>query len=127
WCLRQHPAVLGLKFREEVSRAERNNAIDQYLRDDLTPAEQTHWMQNFVTVPQRLSHTERRAWLDTLDRVALASDAFFPFRDSIDRASQSGVRYVVQPGGSVGDQSVIEACNAYGMVMALSGVRLFHH
>jgi phosphoribosylaminoimidazolecarboxamide formyltransferase/IMP cyclohydrolase len=127
WVLRQHPAVLGLQFKEGVSRAERNNAIDGYLRDDLSPAEQRYWEEAFEVVPQRLSPQEKRAWLDGLTGVCLASDAFFPFRDSIDRASQSGVRYVVQPGGSVRDDVVIEACDEYGMVMAFSGVRLFHH
>lgn len=127
WYLRQHPAVLGLRFTDTVSRAQRNNAVDLYLRDDLTPAEEAHWRRMFVEMPQRLSTAEKREWLGGLSGVSLASDAFFPFRDSIDRASQSGVRYVVQPGGSVGDESVIQACNEYGMVMAFSGVRLFHH
>lgn len=127
WYLRQHPAVLGLQFKEGVSRAERNNTIDGYLRDDLSPAEQRYWEEAFEVVPQRLSPQEKRAWLDGLTGVCLASDAFFPFRDSIDRASQSGVKYVVQPGGSVRDDIVIEACDEYGMVMAFSGVRLFHH
>jgi phosphoribosylaminoimidazolecarboxamide formyltransferase/IMP cyclohydrolase len=127
WYLRQHPAALELQFKEGVSRAERNNAIDGYLRDDLSPAEQRYWEEAFAVVPQRLSPQEKRAWLDGLTDVCLASDAFFPFRDSIDRASQSGVKYVVQPGGSVRDDIVIEACDEYGMVMAFSGVRLFHH
>jgi phosphoribosylaminoimidazolecarboxamide formyltransferase/IMP cyclohydrolase len=127
WTLRRHPAVLGLQFKEGVSRAERNNAIDGYLRDDLSPAEQRYWEEAFEVVPQRLPPQEKRAWLDGLTDVCLASDAFFPFRDSIDRASQSGVKYVVQPGGSVRDDVVIEACDEYGMVMAFSGVRLFHH
>ncbi|MBN1978645.1 MAG: phosphoribosylaminoimidazolecarboxamide formyltransferase [Anaerolineae bacterium] len=127
WYLRQHPAALGLQFKEGVSRAERNNAIDGYLRDDLSPAEQRYWEDAFEVVPQRLTAEEKRAWLDGLTGVCLASDAFFPFRDSIDRASQSGVKYVVQPGGSVRDDVVIEACDEYGMVMAFSGVRLFHH
>jgi len=127
WTLRQHPAVLGLQFKEGVSRAERNNAIDGYLRDDLSPAEQRYWEEAFEVVPQRLSPREKRAWLDGLTGVCLASDAFFPFRDSIDRASQSGVKYVVQPGGSVRDDVVIAACDEYGIVMAFSGVRLFHH
>jgi phosphoribosylaminoimidazolecarboxamide formyltransferase/IMP cyclohydrolase len=127
WHLRQHPAVLGLQFREGVSRAERNNAIDGYLRDDLSPAERRYWEEAFAAVPRRLTPEEKRAWLDSLTDVCLASDAFFPFRDSIDRASQSGVKSVVQPGGSVRDDVVIEACDEYGMVMAFSGVRLFHH
>lgn len=127
WHLRQHPAVLGLAFKEGLSRPERNNAIDQYLRDDLTPAEERYWKQAFDVVPERLSAEEKREWLDGLSGVSLASDAFFPFRDCIDRASQTGVQYVVQPGGSVRDDVVIEACDEYGMVMAFSGVRLFHH
>jgi len=127
WYLRQHPAVQGLRFATGVSRAQRNNAIDGYLRDDLTTAEEAYWQSFFEEVPQRLPQREKREWLDGLGGVSLASDAFFPFRDSIDRASESGVSYVVQPGGSIGDGSVIQACDEYGMVMAFSGVRLFHH
>jgi phosphoribosylaminoimidazolecarboxamide formyltransferase/IMP cyclohydrolase len=127
WYLRQHPAMLGLKFREDLPRPERDNAIDLYLRDDLTPAEERYWAEAFEVVPRRLSAREKREWLDGLTGVSLASDAFFPFRDSIDRASQSGVRYVVQPGGSLRDDVVIKACDEYGMVMACTGVRLFHH
>ena len=127
WYLRQHPAVLGLQFREGLSRAERNNAIDQYLLDDLTPAEQKGWEAYFAEVPERLSRQEKRRWLDGMQGVCLSSDAYFPFRDNIDRASRSGVRYVLQPGGSVRDDAVIQACDEYGMFMAFSGVRLFHH
>jgi phosphoribosylaminoimidazolecarboxamide formyltransferase/IMP cyclohydrolase len=127
WYLRQHPSVLELQFKAGASRPEKNNAIDGYLRDDLSPAEQRFWEKSFEVVPQRLSVQEKRQWLDGLTDVCLASDAFFPFRDSIDRASQSGVKYVVQPGGSMRDGIVIEACDEYGMVMAFSGVRLFHH
>jgi len=128
WYLRRHPAALGLQFREGISRAERNNGIDGFLRDDLSPAELAYWEAHyFEKVPRRLTAEEKRAWLDGLTGVCLASDAFFPFRDSIDRASQSGVKYVVQPGGSVRDDIVIEACDEYGMLMAFSGVRLFHH
>ena len=128
WYLRQHPATLGIKFREGLSRAEMNNGIDGFLLDDLSPAELKYWETHyFDEVPQRLSPQEKRAWLDGMKGVALASDAFFPFRDSIDRASQSGVQYVVQPGGSARDDVVIGACDEYGMVMAFTGVRLFHH
>lgn len=128
WYLRQHPATLGLKFREGLSRAEVNNGIDGFLLDDLSPAELRYWETHyFDEVPQRLSPQEKREWLDGMKGVVLASDAFFPFRDSIDRASQSGVQYVVQPGGSARDDVVIEACDEYGMVMAFTGVRLFHH
>jgi phosphoribosylaminoimidazolecarboxamide formyltransferase/IMP cyclohydrolase len=127
WYLRQHPAVLGLEFRKGLNRAEQNNAIDQYLLDDLTPAEQKVWEANFEKVPSRLSKADKRQWLNGLEGVSLSSDAFFPFRDSIDRASQTGVKYVLQPGHSLRDDIVIQACNEYGMVMAFSGVRLFHH
>ena len=127
WFLRQHPRVLNLPFRPGLSRAERNNAIDVYFLDDLTPAERTAWENSFTEIPQPLSQDERQAWLDQVRDVALSSDAFFPFRDSIDRASRSGVRYVAQPGGSVHDASVIAACDDYGMVMAFTGTRLFHH
>lgn len=127
WYLRQHPAVLGLRFRDGLGRPERDNAIDVYLRDDLTPAEQAAWETAFAVVPRRLTPQEKRAWLDGLKGVSLASDAFFPFRDNIDRARQSGVQYIVEPGGSVRDADVIAACDEYGMVMAFSGVRLFHH
>ncbi len=127
WYLRQHPAVLGLKFREGLSRPERDNAIDQYLRDDLTGVAEKIWQEAFEEIPHRLSPQEKREWLDSLNGVSLASDAFFPFRDSIERAKQSGVQYVVQSGGALRDDAVIEACDEYGMAMAFSGVRLFHH
>jgi len=127
WFLRQHPRVLQLPFRDKIGRTERDNAIDQFLLDELTPAEEAVWRQSFKETPQRLTAVEKRAWLDQLTGVTLGSDAFFPFRDSIDRARQSGVRYVVQPGGSIRDDLVIEACDEYGMAMALTGVRLFHH
>jgi phosphoribosylaminoimidazolecarboxamide formyltransferase / IMP cyclohydrolase len=127
WLLRQHPTVLGFQFAEGINRAEQNNAIDQYFEATLTPVEIEAWKKSFALVPDRLSPAEQKAWLAKADSVALASDAFFPFRDSIDRASQSGVKYVVQPGGSVRDDIVIQACNEYGMVMACTGVRLFHH
>ncbi len=127
WFLRQHPRVLALPFRQGLSRAERNNATDVYFLEELTAAERAAWEACFVEVPQPLTREERRAWLDQVGGVALSSDAFFPFRDSIDRASRSGVRYVAQPGGSVNDQGVIAACDEYGMVMALTETRLFHH
>ncbi len=127
WFLRQHPTVLELDFKPEVNRAERNNAIDQYLEESLTDAEHHFWRQNFNKVPHKLSIQEKRDFLDRVSGVSLASDAFFPFRDNIDRAKQSGVSYIVQPGGSVRDDLVIDACDEYGMVMAFSGVRLFHH
>lgn len=127
WFLRQHPAVQALPFRRGLSRADRNNAIDLFLMDELTPSEQAAWEACFARTPQRLTREERRAWLDEVRGVALSSDAFFPFRDSIDRAARSGVGYVAQPGGSVREEDIIAACDEYDMVMALTGLRLFHH
>ena len=127
WWLRQHPAVLGLHFKPGLGRPERDNAIDGYLRDDLTPAERTVWQESFEVLPEPLTPADKRAWLDSLSDVSLGSDAFFPFRDSIDRASRSGTRYVVEPGGSARDAEVIQAADDYGMAMVFSGVRLFHH
>ena len=127
WYLRQHPKVLGLKFRSGITRSERNNAIDKYLLEDLTDAERRSWKMAFEESPGELSDQEKREWLDGLGDVALSSDAMFPFRDSIDRAAQSGVKYVVQAGGSLRDAEVIQAANECGMVMAFSRLRLFHH
>lgn len=127
WYLRQHPRVLSLPFRDNLPRPERDNAIDQFLLEELTPAEEANWQQNFSRLPVRLTRAEKRAWLDQLTGVSLGSDAFFPFRDSIDRAYQSGVSYVAQPGGSIRDDIVIEACDEYNMVMAQTNTRLFHH
>jgi len=125
--LRQHPRVLEATFKEGLSRAEMNNAIDQYLLEHPTPLEERAWREAFDPPPEPLSLQERADWIARMDAVALASDAFFPFRDSIDRAAQSGVRYVVQPGNSARDDVVIAACDEYGMVMAFSNLRLFHH
>lgn len=127
WFLRQHPRVLELAFRKGVNRAGRNNAIDLFFYDDLTPAEEAAWRAAFAVAPRRLTREERAEWLASVRDVALSSDAYFPFRDSIDRAQRSGVRYVAQPGGSVNDADVIAACDEYGMTMALTGLRLFHH
>lgn len=127
WYLRQHPAVLSLPFRPEIKRPERDNAIDQFLRDDITQREKAAWPEIFTELPRQLTPDEKRAWLDGLTDVALGSDAFFPFADSIHRAAASGVRYVFEPGGSTRDAQVIAAADDYGMVMAFTGVRLFHH
>jgi len=127
WYLRQHPAVLGLRFREGIRRPERDNAIDGYLRDDLAPAEREVWQKEFRDVPRRLTPDEKRTWLDGTRDVSLGSDGYIPFRDTIDRAAMSGVRYVAQPGGSVRDEEVIAACDTYGIAMAMTGLRLFHH
>lgn len=127
WFLRHHPRVLELPFRADLGRPERNNAIDLYLEESLSPAEQTAWLDCFTAAPERLTAAEKREWLGAQKGVSLASDAFFPFRDNIDRASQSGVSYVSQPGGSVRDDAVIAAADEYQMTMAMSGLRLFHH
>ena len=127
WRLRQHPSILGLPFKEGIKRPDRDNAIDQFLQPDVTDAEKKNWSNVFTAVPEQLTDEERRAWLDGLTDVVLGSDAFFPFRDSIDRAAKSGVRYVLQPGGSSRDDEVIAACDEYGMTMVFSGLRLFHH
>ncbi len=127
WYLRQHPAVPGLKFREGLDRVDRDNAVDQFLRDDLTPAELELWQTCFSQVPPRLSVTEKRSWLNTLQGVTLASDAYIPFRDNVDRAHASGVQYIVQPGGAQRDKDIIAACDAYGIAMAFTGLRLFSH
>lgn len=128
WFLRQHPAVLELPFKDGLSRSMINNAIDGFLSDDLTDIELEYWLDSFTKPPQRLTREQKREWLvKNATGVSMSSDAYFPFRDSIDRAAQSGVKYVVEPGGSIRDDVVIEAANAYGMVMAFSGLRLFHH
>ena len=127
WYLRQHPAVLDLPFKPDLKRPERDNAIDQFLRDDVTPNEKANWDAIFVQTPEQLSPDEKHEWLSGLDSVSLGSDAFFPFRDSIDRAAASGVKYVLEPGGSTRDDIVIQAADEYGMTMVFSGVRLFHH
>jgi len=127
WYLRQHPTALNMKFRQGLSRAEQNNAIDLWLEDELTSFEQASWEACFDEVPQRLTREEKREWLQGLTNVSYGSDAFLPFRDNLDRASRSGVRYVVQAGSSMRDEEVVQAADDYGMVMAYSGVRLFHH
>ncbi len=127
WYLRQNPAVLNLPFKDDIRRPDRDNAIDQFLQPDVTEAEKANWKNVFRETPRQLTPAERRAWLDTLKGVTLGSDAFFPFRDSIDRAVLSGVRYVLEPGGSTRDDDIIAACDEYGMTMVFSGVRLFHH
>ena len=127
WYLRQHPAVPGLRFKRGLRRPARDNAIDQYLCDDLTFEEELVWREAFEEVPSRLSPQEKIDWIEGLSGVVLGSDGYFPFRDSIDRGKRSGVEFVVQPGGSFKDEEVIQACDDYGMVMVFSGVRSFHH
>ena len=127
WRLRQHPSVLALPFKEGIKRPDRDNAIDQFLQPDVTDAEKKNWANVFTHIPDQLTNDERRDWLEGLTNVVLGSDAFFPFRDSIDRAAKSGVKYVLQPGGSNRDEDVIAACDEYGITMVFSGLRLFHH
>lgn len=127
WYLRQHPSVLELHFESGLRRPARDNAIDQYLCENLTTEEEKGWRTAFAEIPRRLSAEEKRDWLEGLEGVVLGSDAYFPFRDSIDRGKRSGVGYIVQPGGSLKDEEVIRACDEYGMTMVFSGTRLFHH
>jgi len=127
WWLRHHPRVLGFQFKEGVPRAVKNNAIDVYVLDEIGPVERPSWEALFTEVPAPLTTAERRDWLDKLQGVALSSDAFFPFRDNIDRAQRSGVQYIIEPGGSVRDEDVIAAADEYGMTLIFSGLRLFTH
>lgn len=128
WLLRQCPKVLNLPFKEDVGRPNRDNAIDVYMSDDYADVlEDGQWQQFFTEQPEPLTREEKREWLDKMDGVALGSDAFFPFSDNVQRAHRSGVKYIAQPGGSIRDDLVIEACNGYGIAMYFSGMRLFHH
>ncbi len=128
WMLRQSPQVLGLKFVDSIGRAERDNAIDVYIGEEyMDVLEEGAWQKIFTEKPPVFTREEKRAWLDQMEGVTLGSDAFFPFGDNIERARKSGVKYIAQPGGSVRDQAVIETCNRYGMVMAFTAIRLFHH
>ena len=128
WYLRQNPKVLNLPFIDGIRRADRDNAIDLYIGEDyMDVLADGRWEKIFKEKPEVFTREEKRAWLDGLTDVALGSDAFFPFGDNIDRAHKSGVKYVAQPGGSGRDDQVIDTCNQYGMVMAFTGIRLFHH
>ena len=128
WYLRQAPQVLNLPFIDGIRRADRDNAIDLYIGEDyMDVLAEGRWERIFKEKPPVFTKEEKRAWLDGLTDVALGSDAFFPFGDNIDRAYKSGVKYVAQPGGSVRDDQLIETCDQYGMVMAFTGIRLFHH
>ncbi len=128
WWLRQSPKVLGLQFVDSIGRADRDNSIDLYIGDEYMDvlAEGT-WQNIFKVKPEVFTREEKRAWLDKMSNVSLGSDAFFPFGDNIERAHKSGVKYIAQPGGSVRDDNVISTCNKYGMAMAFTGIRLFHH
>jgi len=128
WLLRQNPKVLNLPFKADIKRADRDNAIDVYIGDEyMDVLADGAWERVFTEKPEVFTREEKRAWLDQMTDVALGSDAFFPFGDNIERAKKSGVKYIAQPGGFVRDDNVIEACNKYGMAMAFTGMRLFHH
>ncbi len=128
WHLRQHEKVLSLQFAEGVGRPEKNNIIDLYLSDDCEEVlGDGVWRQNFAVRPEPFTREEKAAYLSTVTGVSLGSDAFFPFADNIERAAKSGVSYVAEPGGSVRDDLVIEAADRHNMVMAFTGMRLFHH
>lgn len=127
WYMRQHPKVRAMKFKEGVKRQERINARVRFIEGDMTPTELAAWKEQFEEEPAPLTLSDKAEFLATLKGVSLASDAFFPFRDSIDIASTRGVEFVVAAGGSVADEEVVAAADHYGMTMAFSGLRLFHH
>lgn len=128
WHLRSHPKVLALPFREDIRRPDRDNAIDVYISDDdMDVLADGRWEAVFEKKPEPLTRGEKREWLETVSGVSLGSDAFFPFGDNIERAHRSGVQYIAEPGGSIRDDNVIETCDRYGIAMAFTGVRLFHH
>jgi len=128
WHLRQHEKVLSLPFREDIGRPDRDNAIDVYISEDWQDVlDDGRWERLFTTRPEPLTREEKRAYLDTVTDVALGSDAFFPFGDNIERAHRSGVTCIAQPGGSIRDDQVIAKCDEYGIAMAFTGIRLFHH
>ena len=128
WYLRQHPKVLGLPFKADIRRPDRDNTIDVYLSEYFMDVlADGAWEQFFTEKPAELTPAEKQEWLRTMQGVSLGSDAFFPFGDNIERAKRSGVAYIAQPGGSIRDDHVIDTCDKYGMVMAFTGLRLFHH
>ena len=128
WLLRQCPKVMQLEFVDHIRRADRDNAIDLYIGEEYRDVlAEGVWQKIFKVKPELFTSAEKRAWLDQMSGVTLGSDAFFPFSDNIERAHKSGVKYIAQPGGSVRDDVVIDCCNKYGMAMAFTGIRLFHH
>ena len=128
WFLRQSPQVMGLQFVDKLGRADRDNAIDVYMGEEyMDVLADGVWEKTFKVKPPVFTAEEKKAWLAKNQNVTLGSDAFFPFSDNIERAHKSGVKYIAQPGGSVRDDAVIECCNKYDMVMAFTGIRLFHH
>ena len=128
WFLRQHPKTLALPFRDDLGRPNRDNVIDGYINgNEEDVCAEGIWQNYFTRQPERLTEEDKRAFLDSIQGVALGSDAFFPFADNIKRACASGVSYIAQPGGSIRDDLVIEECNKRGVAMAFTGMRLFHH
>lgn len=128
WHLRQHPKVLSLPFKENIRRPDRDNAIDVYISDEYMDLfTDNNWKNVFTEKPPVLSREEKHEWLSAITGTALASDAFFPFGDNIERAHKSGVKYIAQSGGSIRDDNVIETCDKYSITMAMTGIRLFHH
>ena len=128
WYLRQHPKVLGLQFVEGIRRPDRDNAIDIYTSDEyMDVLAEGEWQKVFKVKPEVLTAEEKRSWIETQSGVTCGSDAFFPFGDNVKRSYKSGVEYIVEPGGSIRDDNVIETADSYGMVMAFTGMRLFHH
>ena len=128
WFLRQHEKVLNLPFLDTLGRPDRDNVIDGYINgNEEDVCADGNWQKYFKTQPAKLTDEEKKAYLDSIDGVALGSDAFFPFSDNIERAYKSGVKYIAEPGGSIRDDVVIECCDKYGMTMAFTGMRLFHH
>ncbi len=128
WWLRQSPLVMGLQFVDDIRRADRDNAIDVYIGDEYEDVlREGEWQRIFKVKPEVFTAEEKKAWLAKNTDVCLGSDAFFPFGDNIERAKKSGVAYIAEPGGSIRDDNVIETCNKYGIAMAFTGIRLFHH
>ena len=128
WWLRQHPRVLALPFKDDIRRPDRDNTIDVYISDDYEDVlADGIWQQFFTIKPEPLTRVDKKAWISRLHGVALGSDAFFPFGDNIERAHRSGVDFIAQAGGSIRDDNVIETCDKYGIAMAMTGLRLFHH
>ena len=128
WSLRQHPKVLGLQFADGLGRADRDNTIDVYISDECDDVIGDNvWHNYFKVRPEKLTLEEKKEYLSKMNGVSLGSDAFFPFGDNIERARKSGVSYIAQPGGSIRDDNVIETCNKYGIAMAMTKMRLFHH
>jgi AICAR transformylase/IMP cyclohydrolase PurH len=128
WHLRQHPKVLALPFLDTLGRPDRDNTIDVYISEQSEDVlADGNWQNYFTEQPAPLTAEEKKEYLSRITGVSVGSDAFFPFGDNIERARRSGVTYVAEPGGSIRDQNVIDTCNKYGMVMAFTGMRLFHH